>query len=161
MNSIQVTEGRSPRETRRILEALPDWFGDPAAIDNYVRATEDAAFGSVLAVQDAEVVGVALTRRHFREAAELHLIAVDPSKRGAGVGRALVEHVVDALRADGCTLLSVHTVGPSFEHEAYAQTRAFYRSLGFTPLEEHDGLDWSGPTLILVRPLQTVTRGVA
>ncbi len=159
MSSIEVVEGRSPGDTRRILEALPDWFGDPAAIDNYVSATEDAAFGSLLAVGTAGVVGIALTRRHFREAAELHLIAVDPAQRGSGVGRALVEHIVDTLRIDGCTLLSVHTVGPSFEHEPYAQTRAFYRSVGFTPLEEHDGLDWSGPTLIMVRTSGAACRG--
>ncbi len=155
MSFIEVVEGRSPGDTRRILEALPDWFGDPVAVDNYVSVTEDSAYGSLLAVGTAGVVGIALTRRHFREAAELHLIAVDPTQRRSGVGRALVEQVVSALQTDGGTLLSVHTVGPSFEHEPYAQTRAFYRSVGFTPLEEHDGIDWSGPTLIMVRTLGT------
>ena len=150
---IEVVERRSAPETRRILEALPDWFGDPVAIDNYVAAAADPEFGSVLAVGLEGVVGVALTRRHFTEAAEIHLIAVHPEHRGAGIGRALVAHIVEVLASDGCSLLSVHTVGPSFQHEPYAQTRAFYRGVGFLPLEEHDGLDWSGPSLILVRPL--------
>lgn len=151
--TIEVIDRRSAPDTRRILEALPDWFGDPVAIDNYVAAAADPDFGSVLAVRPESVVGVALTRRHFAQAAEIHLIAVDPEHRGSGVGRALVEHIVEASEHDGCSLLSVHTVGPSFEHEPYAQTRAFYRAVGFLPLEEHDGLDWSGPSLILVRPL--------
>jgi GNAT superfamily N-acetyltransferase len=150
---IEVVERRSGKDVRRVLEALPEWFADADAIEGYVLAAEDGGLGSLLAVAGGSVVGVALTRRHFPEAAELHLIAVHPDARGTGVGRLLVEHVVSALAADGCTLLSVHTVGPSFEHEPYAQTRAFYRRLGFIPLEEHEGLDWPGPTLILVRRL--------
>lgn len=77
-----------------------------------------------------------------------------PAAQGAGVGRLLVDTIVAQLQADGCAMLTVHTVGPSFEHAGYAATRAFYRALGFIPLEEHEGLDWSGPTLILVRPLR-------
>ncbi|RIJ60173.1 GNAT family N-acetyltransferase [Clavibacter phaseoli] len=151
---IEVTSRRSGPDVRRILEALPDWFGDPAAIDAYVAASESDGYDGLLAVEGATVIGVALLRRHFPESAELHLIAVAPDARGRGVGRLLVEHAADALATSGCALLSVHTVGPSFEHEPYAQTRGFYRRLGFLPLEEHPGLDWSGPTLILVRPIR-------
>jgi GNAT superfamily N-acetyltransferase len=150
---IELVEHRSAEDVRRILEALPEWFGDADAIDNYVAAAADDDYGSVLAVAPDGVIGAALTLRHFREGAELHLIAVHPDARGTGVGRLLVERVASQLAVDGCTLLSVHTVGPSFENEPYAHTRAFYRSVGFVPLEEHDGLDWPGPTLILVRPL--------
>ncbi|MFC4243402.1 GNAT family N-acetyltransferase [Gryllotalpicola reticulitermitis] len=151
--SIETVERRSGPDARRILDALPDWFGDPVAVDNYVAAAEDTGYGSIVAVHDGAVVGIALTRRHFHESAELHLIAVHPRARGRGVGRLLVERVSSDLEADGCVMLSVHTVGPSFDNAAYAQTRGFYRKVGFTPLEEHDGLDWPGPTLILVRPL--------
>ncbi len=148
-----VVRRRSSRDVRRILEALPDWFGDPIAIENYAAAAADPMYDSWLAVVRDEVVGVALTHRHFAESTELHLLAVDPAVRRKGVGRALVDHVAAELAADDCSFLTVHTVGPSFEHVPYAETRAFYRCVGFTPLEEHDGLDWSGPTLILVRPL--------
>lgn len=149
----EITQRRSGVDVRRILESLPDWFGDPDAIDNYVDASEDHAYESLLATKGATVVGVALTQRHFREAAELHLIAAHPSARGEGVGRLLVEQVAAELAADNCALLSVHTVGPSFENEPYGQTRGFYSHLGFLPMEEHHGIDWPGPTLILVRPL--------
>lgn len=154
--SIEVVQGRSAEDVRRILEALPDWLGDHAAIDHYVSAADDINYDSSLATDAGSVLGVALTRRHFPEAAELHLIAVHPDARGKGVGRYLVNAVASGLATDGCVLLSVHTVGPSFHNEPYAQTRAFYRHVGFTPLEEHDGLDWSGPTLILVRPLHSI-----
>lgn len=35
-----------------------------------------------------------------------------------------------------------------------AQTRDLYKSMGFIPLEEHQRLDWSGPTLVLVEALR-------
>lgn len=152
--SVNVTAARNPEATRRILEALPDWFGDPEAVNSYVSETSDEALESFVAAEGEVVVGIALVHRHFPETAELHLIAVDPTAQGAGVGRLLVDTIVAELQADGCAMLTVHTVGPSFEHAGYAATRAFYRALGFIPLEEHEGLDWSGPTLILVRPLR-------
>lgn len=120
---IELVEHRSAKDVRRTLEALPEWFGDVDAIDNYVAAAENDDYGSLLAVAPDGVIGAALTRRHFREAAELHLIAVHPEARGTGVGRLLVERIASRLAVDGCTLLSVHTVGPSFENEPYAQTR--------------------------------------
>ena len=151
--SPEIVQKRDPVAVRRILELLPDWFGDPGAIDNYVTAAGDIEFVSTVAVDSGNVLGVSLTRRHFRESAELHLIAVDPKTRGRGIGRALVDRVAVDLLEDGCRLLSVHTVGPSFESEPYAHTRGFYRATGFYPLEEHNNLDWPGPTLILVRKL--------
>lgn len=150
---IRIVSRRSSPDVRRILGALPDWFGDPVAIENYAAAAADGPYDSRLAVLGGTVVGVALTRRHFPASAELHLIAVHPTVHGRGVGSALVESIAADLAADGCRFLSVHTVGPSFDHEPYARTRAFYERLGFTPLEEHHGLDWSGPSVILVRPL--------
>ncbi|KDP92596.1 MULTISPECIES: GNAT family N-acetyltransferase [Clavibacter] len=152
--TLEVARGRSGTDVRRILQALRDWFGDPEAIEGYVAASESDDYDSFLATDGTSVIGVALVRRHFAEAAELHLIAVAPDARGRGVGRLLVEHAAGSLATSGCALLSVHTVGPSFEDEPYAQTREFYRRTGFLPLEEHTGLDWAGPTLILVRPLR-------
>lgn len=153
----QIIYERDPSSVRCILESLPNWFGDPKAIDNYVTAAGDSNYVSALAVESGVVVGAALARRHFTESAELHLIAVDPNRRGQGIGRALVERLAKDLGKDGCVMLSVHTVGPSFDNEPYSQTRAFYRAAGFHPLEEHHNLDWDGPTLILVRTLRPQT----
>ena len=78
----EILQKRDPVAVRRILESLPDWFGDPGAIDNYETAAADIEFVSIVAVDSGNVIGVSLTRRHFRESAELHLIAVG-SYRGA------------------------------------------------------------------------------
>jgi GNAT superfamily N-acetyltransferase len=155
--SLEIVHKQDPDAVRRILESLPDWFGDPEAIDNYVTAAGDLQFVSRVAVDGGDVVGVSLTRRHFRESAELHLIAADPAAQGRGTGRALLDQASADLRGDGCKMLSVHTVGPSFDNEPYARTRAFYSAMGFSPLEEHNNLDWHGPTLIMVRQIQVRT----
>lgn len=157
---VQIVAGRDPVGVERLLRSLPDWFGIEEAIRSYVADAGDARFGSLLALDrggeaglGGSCVGVVLTRRHFDESAEIHLIAVAASHRGQGIGRRLVERAVDELAGDGVLVVSVHTVGPSFEHAGYAHTRGFYRALGFVPIEEHDGLDWSGPTVIMVRPM--------
>lgn len=152
MDDVTTIERRSdPAATGRILRALPSWFGLEQAILDYVN--DASVMSSYLAIRDSETIGVALVHRHFPESAELHLIAVHPGARGSGVGSKLVTAVEDDLRADGVLLLQVKTTGESFEHEGYAQTRAFYRSRGFVPVEEIRGLIWDGPTLLLVKAL--------
>lgn len=54
-------------------------------------------------------------------------LAVAPALQGQGRGRALVDRVVDALRAQGARLLLVETAGGA----DYAGTRAFYQRIGF------------------------------
>lgn len=98
-------------------------------------------------------MGVLLVDRHFPESAEIHLVAVEPGQHGTGVGTALLAALEQDLAADAVRMLQVKTVGPSFEDEGYAATRAFYAARGFVPLQELDRLDWDGPTLVLVKPL--------
>ncbi len=150
MNSIE--RRTDPAAVDRILSRLPDWFGDDAAIRGYV--ADAATFPSYLAKDaDDSVVGVGLVARHFSESAEIHLIAVDPASHRAGIGSRIVQAIEDDLRAEGVRILQVHTVGPSYPSPAYARTREFYQSLGFIPLQEFGGIDWSGPTLVLVKAL--------
>jgi hypothetical protein len=53
--------------------------------------------------------------------------------------------------ADGCRALHVKTLGPTHPDRGYAKTRAFYRSVGFLPLEETNGLWPDNPCLIMVK----------
>lgn len=151
LDALVVRRGQDPEAVRRILAALPSWFGIPEANEHYLRAA--GAKESYLALLDGEVVGVALVDRHFPTTGEIHLIAVLPDHHGTGVGTALVAEVEADLRADGARLLEVKTVGPSYEDAGYAASRAFYAARGFIPVEEVHGLDWDGPTVIMVKPL--------
>ena len=151
MKGVLIEERRDPIVVEAILRSLPQWFGIDSAIETYV--ADAARLDSFLAVSGGRAIGVALVRRRFVESAELALMAVDAGHRGRGIGRRLVEHVVEVLRRDSVALLQVRTVGESFVDDGYAQTRAFYRALGFLPLQEIDGLEWDGPTLVMVLPL--------
>lgn len=85
--------------------------------------------------------------------AELHLIAVSPQAHRTGAGTAVLAAAEELLLRDGCRTLTVHTVGPSFPSPEYGRTRHFYTTNGFVPLEEHVGLEWDGPTVIMVKSL--------
>ncbi|GAA5229574.1 GNAT family N-acetyltransferase [Arthrobacter cryoconiti] len=151
MPDIKIQPRQDPSAVDRILRSLPEWFGVEEAILGYTASASRQE--SFLAVVNDMTVGVALLTRHFKESAELTLIAVDAKYRGRGVGKTLLEAMESALIIDGCQLLQVHTVGPSFEDAAYSQTRAFYRKFGFLPVQEFERIDWDGPTLVMVKLL--------
>ena len=94
---------------------------------------------------------VLLLRRHFPEAAEIHLMAVHPSLHRRGIGRLLLRAVEADLRSAGVRWLQVKTLGPSKPSDAYAGTRAFYQAYGFAPLEEIHGLWGDNPCLVMVK----------
>jgi N-acetylglutamate synthase-like GNAT family acetyltransferase len=155
-HGISVEQRNDPAAVERILRSLPAWFGIESALNDYV--TSAATSTSFVAVRAGEVVGVALSERHFAESAELTLLAVHADHRGTGAGHRLVAAVQADLAADGCRFLEVHTVGPSCPDAGYAETRAFYRAVGFSPMHEFDGIDWPGPTLILIKSLKLPDR---
>jgi GNAT superfamily N-acetyltransferase len=147
----EVVRRHDSEAVRSILASVPEWFGIPEANAAYV---EDAGrLPSYLAMDGDDVVGVALVAEHFSQTRELHLIAVRRDRHRQGVGRLLLEAIETDLRAHDVRVLEVHTVGPSYEHDGYARTRAFYEGTGFLSLHELDRIDWNGPTLILVKPL--------
>lgn len=158
----QVTSGQQdPGTVDRLLRLLPDWFGIPASNAAYVAAARELPTYVARPADDGAAeglrtgpVGVLLARRHFPQAAEIHLLAVDPGWHRQGAGRALVAALEADLVADGCELLQVKTLGPSKPHAGYARTRQFYASLGFRPLEELLEV-WGpeNPCLILVKML--------
>jgi ribosomal protein S18 acetylase RimI-like enzyme len=151
---IAAVEGSSELAsiTERLLAQLPSWFGIPEANAEYVQSARDLP--GVVARVDGEPVGVLLHRRHYPEAAEIHLLAVSPDWHRRGIGTAMVERLVSDLRRTECRLLQVKTLGPSRPHPGYAATREFYRAAGFLPLEETTEL-WgnNNPCLVMVRPL--------
>ena len=78
---------------------------------------------------------VLLLRRHFPEAAEIHLMAVHPSLHHRGIGRLLLRAVEADLRSAGVWWLQVKTLWPSKPSDAYVGTWAFYLAQGFAPSE--------------------------
>ena len=141
---------------RRILDALPEWFGIPEANDDYV-AFADAA-PTVVASIDGDDVGLLTLKLHSRYAAEVHLIAVMPDHHRHGVGRKMLEHAERRLASSGVEFLQVKTLSEKRPDPNYDKTRQFYLAQGFRPLEEFPTLwDPSNPALQLIKSLPRPT----
>ena len=81
-------------------------------------------------------------------------MAVDRNRHRRGVGRALVEHVAAEARAAGTRVLHVKTLADLHPSPEYAQTRAFYKAMGFLRLIVIPELwDPANPCLLMVKPL--------
>lgn len=135
-----------------VLRSLPMWFGIEEALVMY--ADDTVRLPTFAAMEGEQVVGFVSLLEHFPHAWEIHCMAVRAASRRSGYGRALVERVEAWLAERGVSLLQVKTVAATSSSKAYAQTREFYRHLGFQPLEVFPLL-WApqNPCLQLVKLL--------
>jgi GNAT superfamily N-acetyltransferase len=135
-----------------VLSSIPEWFGIEEANSAYIRDLE--TLPSYVATEGGRIVGFLSARNHFAEAGEIHIIAVERSRHRRGIGKSLLEAAEADMRAAGCRLLQVKTLGPSDDDEGYRRTREFYIAQGFIPLEETDAF-WGpeNPALIMVKAL--------
>ena len=134
-----------------ILDSLPEWFGDTRAVSAYLN--DLPSLETYLAERDSEIVGFAAVKRNGPNIVEIHVMGVAREERRRGVGRALMNRMVEDLARSGIKSLTVQTLGPSDADPAYAETRAFYEAMGFVPLQEFRQASWTGPTLVMVRSL--------
>ena len=135
---------------RRILDALPDWFGIPEAVDDYVAHADRSP--TVIASIAGIDVGILTVAHHSPYAAEVHLMAVVPEHHRRGIGTAMLRHVEEALSDADVEFLQVKTLSDKNPDEGYAKTREFYRASGFRPLEEFPSLwDPWNPALQMVK----------
>jgi CubicO group peptidase (beta-lactamase class C family) len=79
---------------REVLESLPEWFGIPALVENYVATADELP---MMACFDpaGEIVGFVSVKTHTVFAAEVYVMGVKRSWHRRGIGRALIEAVVE------------------------------------------------------------------
>jgi ribosomal-protein-alanine N-acetyltransferase len=87
-------------------------------------ALERPTVAGVVAVAGSELVGFGIAARSEDEG-EILALAVDGPSRGAGLGRALLESLLERLRADGARRVHLEVRGSN------ASALALYESLGF------------------------------
>ena len=80
--------------------------------------------------EDTRVVGSVGVERHDDRTAELHRLYLDSTLRGRGIGRALVETVLDWAREQGVCRLVL------WSDTRFEQSHRLYRQLGFEQLGE-------------------------
>jgi GNAT superfamily N-acetyltransferase len=109
---------------------------DPGDLAPYRRALREIEAGDgdlLVAELDGRVVGVSqLIVFHHLQAgggrcAEIESVHVHPDQRGAGVGAALIGHVIERARALGCYRVQLTS------NAAREDAHRFYERLGFVP----------------------------
>jgi ribosomal protein S18 acetylase RimI-like enzyme len=111
-----------------IMTALRPWFTPEAVVEMQGEALE--LDGLVAVDSETELMGFVLWQAR-QTGWELKWIGVAPAHHRRGLGRQLVDALMDRMRASRATRLMVATVAPSVDYEPYARTRAFYEGLGF------------------------------
>lgn len=140
------------QDCERILRALPAYFGIEEALLQYLKDIVDMPV--FFALRDGKSIGFLAINRHTKLSAEIHVMGVLPEEHRKGVGGALTAAAEQYLKSDGVKILEVKTLGESHPDKNYAQTRKFYLTQGFLPLEEiHDFWGKGLPTLFMVKLL--------
>lgn len=119
-----------------ILRATPEFTAEE--VDVAIEILEDTVGGDDYLVLVAERAGAVAGYACYgatpmtEGAFDLYWVAVSPTEKRAGVGRALIDAVLDRVRLSGGRLLRVETEGGV----RYEGTRAFYERLGFAVASE-------------------------
>lgn len=118
---------------RDILCDLPEWFGIPEAIDEYVRSVEDLPMFGFRSV--GSFVAFLAVKQHTSAAAEAFVLGVKRKWHRRGIGRRLFNHVERWLVARQIRFFTVKTIASDRGNGAFATTRVFYEAVGFLPVE--------------------------
>ena len=118
--------------SRKILEALPEWFGIPEARENYIsKSASQITFG---AFEGEQPVGFLCLEETGKDTMELHVMGVLKEYHRKGIGTELFAAAKAFVASSGYTFLQVKTVQMG-RYKEYDDTNRFYLSLGFKEFE--------------------------
>jgi GNAT superfamily N-acetyltransferase len=137
-----------------VLRGLPDWFGIEESTVRYIREAADLFL--LCAFENGEPVGFLTIAENFPCTCEIHVLGVLPSCHRKGIGRELVAQSAGRYRDRGFNYMTVKTVAEPAGDTEYASTRAFYKAMGFLPLDVFPTLwDERNPCLFLCKLLKS------
>ncbi len=118
--------------SRKILEALPEWFGIASAREEYIRESAGRPF--FCAFDNDKLIGFLYLKQTGKETVELAVMGVVKDYHRKGVGRVLFEEARREAVRLGYSFIQVKTVQMG-RYKEYDDTNMFYLSLGFKELE--------------------------
>lgn len=120
------------RICRDVLEALPDWFGIPESINEYVEQSKRLPLWAD--ITDDKILGFIVLKETSPYTAELCVMGVKKQYHRTGIGRKLFQNLLQYAKEHGYEFLQVKTVQEG-RYADYDMTNAFYQSLGFKEFE--------------------------
>ena len=116
-----------------ILRALPEWFGVEESIVDYCKKVKLMLFYA--AYENDEPVGFLAVKVHNNFSAEVYVMGVLKENHRQGIGKALIKKCEEYCYECRIEFLTVKTLDASRKDEGYSNTRVFYLTMGFRPLE--------------------------
>jgi GNAT superfamily N-acetyltransferase len=120
-----------------IVRGLPDYFTDD--VPQKLEHDLDAHQGWVVTENDTPA-GFPIVDRRSPRAAEVLWMAVRADRRHSGLGTMLLDHLLQALGAEGVRLVEAKTLDVSASYAPYRETRAFWERHGFVQVDTVDPL---------------------
>ena len=128
---IVVKQTRSFQNAYEIAKSLPEYFNDVGLKEIKKDMRKHILFGAYL---DEKLVGFATFRIWNSDTIEISWLAVREEYQRQGVGSALIEKTLSKL-SKKYKVCEVKTFSDKDEYEPYIKTRAFYKKMGFIPIE--------------------------
>lgn len=134
MNIKEIHDKQEKREiSERILKSLPNWFGIPESTQEYINKSSNLPFFA--AMDEIKPLGFISIKENNQYTAEIYVMGVLPDYHKQGIGRDLFNRALSFTKDHGYEFLQVKTLDESHPDIYYADTRKFYLSMGFKPLE--------------------------
>lgn len=152
---IRVIEDKNEKEniSRAILTQLPEWFGLPDSMNEYISCSKEMPFWVYF---DAEKpIGFIALKETGEFTAEIYVMGVLKGYHRKGIGNQLWKVFLQYAQKIGYEYVQVKTVKKG-HYKEYDITNAFYEKLGFRELECFPTLwdEWN-PCQVYVRCIKT------
>ena len=138
--------------SRKILEALTEWFEVEESREQYIAECADWIF--LAAKEDGKPVGFLCLKETGRATAEVAVMGVRKEYQHSGIGRRLMDKAKEIAASEGYSFLQVKTVQMG-KYADYDKTNLFYLSCGFQEFEVFPTLwDEENPCQVYVMSLR-------
>lgn len=132
--TVRQVDDRQEKQAiaRLVLEALPEWFGNPEPREDYIRSSAAQPFFA--AFDGEKPVGFLCLKETGRATAELCVMGILKEYHRRGLGTRLFAEARACAAEKGYAFLQVKTVQMG-RYKEYDDTNRFYLSLGFQEFE--------------------------